>query len=97
MDEFTANIEAVRKHFNLEKVNILGHSWGGLLAMWYASTYPAKLESLALAGSIPANKEYEMEAMERNQANKSLLRWQEVADIFSPFSQKNSAMKETLL
>lgn len=69
MDEFTADIEAVRKHFNLKKVNILGHSWGGLLAMWYATTYPDKLESLALVGSIPANKDYETEAMERNQAN----------------------------
>lgn len=37
MSSFVKDIEAVRKHFQLEKINLLGHSWGGLLAMWYAT------------------------------------------------------------
>jgi len=69
MEAFTSDIEAIRKHFNLKKINLLGHSWGGLLAMWYATNYPEKLESLTLVSTIPANKAYETEAMERNQSN----------------------------
>ena len=34
------DLEALRKEFGLEKMNIIGHSWGGLLGMYYASKYP---------------------------------------------------------
>jgi proline-specific peptidase len=44
-------VGAVRRAFGLDRVHILGHSWGGMLAMEYALTQPAGLASLILADS----------------------------------------------
>lgn len=61
------DIEAIRQHFSLDKLNILGHSWGGLLAMWYAKTYPDKLKRLILVNTIAANKAYDASSAENLQ------------------------------
>lgn len=55
LDHFVEDIEAIRKHFNLEKVNIVGHSWGGLLAALYAIKYKNKLKSLVFWDASPLN------------------------------------------
>jgi pimeloyl-ACP methyl ester carboxylesterase len=36
-----------------EKVHLLGHSLGGKLAMWVASEFPSRLESLIVADIVP--------------------------------------------
>ena len=45
------DIEELRKHEKLDKLTIFGHSWGGLLAMFYASEYPTRIENLILVGA----------------------------------------------
>jgi proline iminopeptidase len=40
LDQFTKDLEALRNHLGLKKFILLGHSWGGLLAMNYSVTYP---------------------------------------------------------
>ena len=67
MAQFVEDIEAVRQHFQLEKIHLMGHSWGGLLAMWYAKTHPDRLKSLLLVNSIGANKTYTQQAQENLQ------------------------------
>lgn len=57
MEMFVKDIEALRNHFGLEKVHVIGHSWGGLLAMEYAVAYPKKLRSLVLISPMPPNAE----------------------------------------
>jgi proline iminopeptidase len=42
------DLERVRAFFGLETLAILGHSWGGLLAMEYATRYPARVSQLIL-------------------------------------------------
>jgi len=54
VDLFVEEIGVVRQALGLEKVHILGQSWGGMLAMEYALTKPKGLASLILADS-PAN------------------------------------------
>ncbi|WCL50318.1 alpha/beta fold hydrolase [Leptospira sp. GIMC2001] len=59
--KFLEDLEAVRVGLNLgDKINILGHSWGGLYAMLYASndSYKAHVKSLALVGSSGAHYNY---------------------------------------
>jgi len=51
IDNFVADIEAVRRHFGLEKMNLLGHSWGGILAMHYGLRHPDRLRSLVLCST----------------------------------------------
>jgi proline-specific peptidase len=48
---FIAELAAVRDHLGLERVHVLGQSWGGMLAMEYALTQPAGLASIVVADS----------------------------------------------
>src|SRR5215203_6048880 len=50
-----ADLEAVRSRFGFESVTILGHSWGGLLAMEYAIRHPNRVTHLILVNTAPAS------------------------------------------
>ena len=50
-----ADLDAVRSHFGLESAAILGHSWGGLLAMEYALRHPHRVSHLVLLNTAPAS------------------------------------------
>ncbi|MEI2718765.1 MAG: alpha/beta fold hydrolase [Gemmatimonadales bacterium] len=54
--EQVADLEALRDVWGLDQLHLLGYSWGGLLAMLYAVTYPARVASLALVSPAPAAK-----------------------------------------
>ena len=49
---FVEEVGVVRRALGLERVHLLGHSWGGMLAMEYALTQPLGLASLILADSL---------------------------------------------
>jgi L-proline amide hydrolase len=51
---YVEEVDAVREALGLERVHILGHSWGGMLGMQYASGRPDGLVSL-IAESSPAS------------------------------------------
>src|SRR3989339_517429 len=56
-DLFVDDLERLRKALNLEKITLLAHSWGGLLSMKYAITYPESIDRLILLNSLPASFE----------------------------------------
>lgn len=49
---FLAELENVREALGLERVHLLGQSWGGMLAQEYALTEPAGLVSLVLSSTL---------------------------------------------
>jgi len=49
------DLERLREYFQLESVALLGHSWGGLLAMEYAIRCPQRVSHLILMNSAPAS------------------------------------------
>jgi pimeloyl-ACP methyl ester carboxylesterase len=51
--KYVADLEAVRKAVGAEKVHILGHSWGGIVALRYATVHPQRVRSIVLMGSGP--------------------------------------------
>lgn len=54
---FLDELENLIKYFNLEKFNILGHSWGGMLALEYITKREHKgLEKLILFSTLPSTK-----------------------------------------
>jgi proline iminopeptidase len=56
---FVADLEAVRRHFRLGRMTLLGHSWGGILGPLYALAYPARVERMVLvAPQGPAKAPY---------------------------------------
>ncbi len=51
MDLMVKDIESLRIHLRVDKWNILGHSFGGMLASYYATLYPQHVQSLILSSS----------------------------------------------
>ena len=45
------DVEAVRRRLGVEHMVLLGHSWGGALAMAYAARYPERVTALVLVGA----------------------------------------------
>ena len=54
MHMMVEDVEAVRVALHLGKVNLMGHSWGGLLAMRYVLAHPDNVKSLMLVDPTPA-------------------------------------------
>ncbi len=51
------DLESLRQYFQLESVAVLGHSWGGLLAMEYAIRHPNRVSHLILMNTAPASRD----------------------------------------
>jgi proline iminopeptidase len=49
------DLEGLREYFRLESVAVLGHSWGGVLAMEYAIRHPDRVSHLILMNTAPAS------------------------------------------
>jgi proline iminopeptidase len=45
------DIEALRRHLSIESWMVMGHSWGGMYAMCYATQYPERVDKLLLSAS----------------------------------------------
>lgn len=54
-DQQVADLERIRLALGADRLHVLGHSWGGFVAMGYAATHPNRLASLLLIDSTPAH------------------------------------------
>jgi len=54
---YVADLEAVRKAVGAKRVHLIGHSWGGLVSMRYATIHPETVKSIILMGSGPPSWE----------------------------------------
>jgi proline iminopeptidase len=45
------DLEALRAHLGYEKIDLLGHSWGGYLSMAYAARHPERISHLMIVDS----------------------------------------------
>ncbi|MFG2806671.1 alpha/beta fold hydrolase [Streptomyces massasporeus] len=52
-DRLVDDVEALRRHLGLERMDVLAHSAGGSLAMLYAARHPERLGRLALVTATP--------------------------------------------
>ena len=64
IDQFVEDLEGLRVSFNLEKMSLLGHSWGGIIALAYALKYPAHLNHLILVDSRPVSNTFGIQLSE---------------------------------
>lgn len=51
------DLDSLRAHLQLDVVALLGHSWGGLLAMEYALRHSDRVSHLILMNSAPASRD----------------------------------------
>ena len=61
IEHFVDEVEQVRKALHLNKDNfyLLGHSWGGIVAMEYALKYQDQLKGLIISNMMASVTEYE--------------------------------------
>ncbi|NNE14016.1 MAG: alpha/beta fold hydrolase [Saprospiraceae bacterium] len=67
IENFVEDLDLIRKRFKISKLNLLGHSFGGLLGMYYSVKYPKNVSSLILvdpdAASFELRTPYQIETI----------------------------------
>ena len=53
---FAEDLEALRIHFRMGRLTILGHSWGAAVAALYAARFPDQVGQLIIVGGVPLTK-----------------------------------------
>lgn len=51
MHQLVDDLERLRQHFNFEKWDVMGHSFGGQVAMYYATKNPERVNKLVLSAT----------------------------------------------
>lgn len=62
------DLEAVRKFFKLDKLTLLGNSWGGMLIGFYAAAHPDKVERMVMHSPGEPARTFAVEAVEEMQS-----------------------------
>jgi len=57
LEENIEDIEALRVHFGKDKLILIGHSWGGALATFYATKYSSRVSKLIVYSGGPEDQE----------------------------------------
>ena len=70
-DNLVADIDRLRLTMGYEKVTVLGHSWGGLLAIAYALRYPDHLRGLILMSTSEPGTRFASQTGGNQQAGRS--------------------------
>lgn len=55
LEQCVSDLEGLRRHLGLDSVSLLGHSWGGIIAMRYATRHPGRTARLILLNTAPAS------------------------------------------
>jgi proline iminopeptidase len=58
IDQFVEDLEALRVAFGFEKISLVGHSWGAVIALFYAFKYQAHLNRLILVDPRPVTNAF---------------------------------------
>lgn len=59
---FTEELRQLRKHLGLERIHLLGTSWGGMLALEHALEQPESVRSLLLSSTLACADDWAVEA-----------------------------------
>lgn len=52
IDDYVDDVEQLRRHLEVERMLLLGHSHGGVVAQAYAARHPARVRRLVLASTL---------------------------------------------
>jgi proline iminopeptidase len=86
-ERFVADLDAVRRHFGLERTALLGHSWGAQLALSYALAHPERVSALVYVAGTGIGPDADWHGAYRENLRarlgehpERLARWLELAD-----------------
>jgi len=67
---FVEDVEAIRKHFGIGRLKLLGHSWGSAVVALYAIRYPEHLSQIIIVGALPLQQYQLTEAFKQLEAKR---------------------------
>jgi proline iminopeptidase len=79
---YPEDLEAVRRHLGLDRLTLLGHSWGTGVAALYAIRYPERVRRLILVGGIPLRKSQLSEAFQELWARRDTTAQKRMIDLW---------------
>ena len=56
LEKYAEDLEVIRQAIGIDQVYLFGHSWGGIVAMRYATQYPEHVRLIVLMGSGPPTR-----------------------------------------
>ena len=71
MDNYLADLDGLRVALGMEKLNLVGHSFGGLIALLYAIRYADRVASLVLVNTVEPGKRYGREQADRQRGRRT--------------------------
>ena len=75
IEDYVADVEELREHLGLEKILLLGHSHGGVVAQLYAARQPERVEKLVLASTLARFGAEQQKAMREGMDRRSGQPW----------------------
>ena len=87
MDLMVDDMEQLRQHLGFEEITLMGHSFGGMLAMSYAAKHPKPVKKMILSHSGGMNLEYIFSSTRRMQSRlneEELTQLNELSSIDNP-------------
>jgi proline iminopeptidase len=63
IEDYVADVDELREHLGEERIRLLGHSHGGVVAAAYAAAYPGQVERLVLASTLARFDAEQVDAM----------------------------------
>lgn len=94
-EQWTADIEQMRQELKVEKIHILGGSYGGYLALEYAIRYPDSVKSVLLRDTAANNKSNDDSIDRALKANLDGLHEEKLRSLFAGTVESNEELKET--
>jgi len=89
LNAYIEDIEALRKQMQIEKLILVGNSWGMMLALAYGGTYPDAVRAIVTIGSGPITGEY-LEVMGTNRNTRLWPSELEVREFWSDPSRQST-------
>jgi proline iminopeptidase len=83
------DLESLRKEFNVDQISLVGHSWGGLLALYYAAKNPNNVRRLILIDAAPVNTELLVKSYENMVSRFTESEWAQLGALYESKEYKN--------
>lgn len=83
LDSFVEDIDGLREALGYERITVLGHSFGGLIALAYALAHPERVRALVLMDTVEPGSEWAAETARRAAASRTPADSAELADLVS--------------
>lgn len=77
--DYAADLDELRAALGFERINLLGHSHGGVVAIAYAAAYPERVRRLVLASTLARLGEPQRLAMSEAMSSRAAEPWYEDA------------------